>query len=127
VFLLTHQGHISFGVLATLPRPRTRARGTARRTPGTPRRPARSFRCSGGTAPPGTPDHFEVSRQNGSLSSFPLDYDKLSGQRIQQQLLTSEAISVLSRDPLVVPQPCRLTIVLIQIGAKGDVQPFETG
>jgi hypothetical protein len=24
-------------------------------------------------------------------------------------------------------QPCRLTIKLIQIGAKGDVQPFETG
>ena len=24
-------------------------------------------------------------------------------------------------------QPCRLTIALIQIGAKGDVQPFETG
>lgn len=24
-------------------------------------------------------------------------------------------------------QPCRLTIALIQIGAKGEVQPFETG
>jgi hypothetical protein len=24
-------------------------------------------------------------------------------------------------------QPCRLTMGLIQIGAKGDVQPFETG
>ena len=24
-------------------------------------------------------------------------------------------------------QPCRLTIALIQIGAKGDVQPFDTG
>ena len=24
-------------------------------------------------------------------------------------------------------QPCRLTMALIQIGAKGEVQPFETG
>jgi hypothetical protein len=24
-------------------------------------------------------------------------------------------------------QPCRLTMKLIQIGAKGDVQPFDTG
>jgi hypothetical protein len=24
-------------------------------------------------------------------------------------------------------QPCRLTMALIQIGAKGDVQPFDTG
>jgi hypothetical protein len=24
-------------------------------------------------------------------------------------------------------QPCRATIALIQIGAKGEVQPFETG
>jgi hypothetical protein len=33
----------------------------------------------------------------------------------------------LSRDPAVFVQPCRLTMKLIQIGAKGDVQPFETG
>ena len=33
----------------------------------------------------------------------------------------------LSRDPAVIDQPCRLTIALIQIGAKGDVQPFDTG
>ena len=33
----------------------------------------------------------------------------------------------LSRGPAVLAQPCRLTIVLIQIGAKGEVQPFETG
>ena len=26
-----------------------------------------------------------------------------------------------------VVQPCRLTIALIQIGAKGEVQPLETG
>src|SRR5688572_27250862 len=32
-----------------------------------------------------------------------------------------------SRDPAVFVQPCRLTMALIQIGAKGDVQPFETG
>ncbi len=31
------------------------------------------------------------------------------------------------RDPAVFVQPCRLTISLIQIGAKGDVQPFDTG
>ena len=42
-------------------------------------------------------------------------------------LLTAEAISVLSREPAVFVQPCRLTISLIQMGAKGDVQPFETG
>ena len=29
--------------------------------------------------------------------------------------------------PAVFVQPCRLTISLIQIGAKGDVQPFDTG
>ena len=28
---------------------------------------------------------------------------------------------------LAVAQPCRLTMKLIQIGAKGDVQPFDTG
>src|SRR5262249_50231643 len=33
----------------------------------------------------------------------------------------------LSRDPAVLVQPFRLTMKLIQIGAKGDVQPFETG
>ena len=35
--------------------------------------------------------------------------------------------ALLSRDPAVFVQPCRLTMALIQIGAKGDVQPFETG
>ena len=30
-------------------------------------------------------------------------------------------------DPAVFVQPCRLTMKLIQIGAKGDVQPFDTG
>ena len=35
--------------------------------------------------------------------------------------------ALLSRDPAVFVQPCRLTIALIQIGAKGDVQPFDTG
>ena len=30
-------------------------------------------------------------------------------------------------DPPVLFQPFRLTRALIQIGAKGDVQPFETG
>ena len=35
--------------------------------------------------------------------------------------------ALLSRDPAVFVQPCRLTISLIQIGAKGDVQPFDTG
>ena len=29
--------------------------------------------------------------------------------------------------PAILVQPCRLTMELIQIGAKGDVQPFETG
>jgi hypothetical protein len=29
--------------------------------------------------------------------------------------------------PAVFVQPCRFTMALIQIGAKGDVQPFETG
>jgi len=33
----------------------------------------------------------------------------------------------LSRDPAVFAQPCRLTMASIQIGAKGEVQPFETG
>ena len=37
------------------------------------------------------------------------------------------AAALLSRDPAVFVQPCRLTIALIQIGAKGEVQPFETG
>jgi hypothetical protein len=32
-----------------------------------------------------------------------------------------------SRTPVMFVQACRLTISLIQIGAKGDVQPFETG
>jgi hypothetical protein len=31
------------------------------------------------------------------------------------------------RDPAASVQPCRLTISLIQIGAKGEVQPFDTG
>jgi hypothetical protein len=31
------------------------------------------------------------------------------------------------RNPAVFAQPCRLTISAIQIGAKGDVQPFDTG
>ena len=35
--------------------------------------------------------------------------------------------ALLSRNPAVFVQPCRLTIALIQIGAKGDVQPFDTG
>ena len=35
--------------------------------------------------------------------------------------------ALLSRDPAVFAQPCRLTIASIQIGAKGEVQPFETG
>lgn len=35
--------------------------------------------------------------------------------------------AVLCRDPGVTAQPCRLTMALIQVGAKGDVQPFETG
>jgi hypothetical protein len=35
--------------------------------------------------------------------------------------------ALLSRDPAVFVQPCWLTMALIQIGAKGDVQPFETG
>ena len=35
--------------------------------------------------------------------------------------------ALLSRDPAVFVQPCRLTMKLIQIGAKGDVQPFDTG
>ena len=35
--------------------------------------------------------------------------------------------ALLSRAPAVFVQPCRLTMKLIQIGAKGDVQPFETG
>ena len=30
-------------------------------------------------------------------------------------------------NPVVFGQPCRLTISLIQIGAKGEVQPFDTG
>jgi hypothetical protein len=34
---------------------------------------------------------------------------------------------LLSRYLAVSAQPCRLTIALIQIGAKGDVQPFDTG
>jgi hypothetical protein len=29
--------------------------------------------------------------------------------------------------PAVFAQPCRLTMKLIQIGAKGEVQPFDTG
>ena len=35
--------------------------------------------------------------------------------------------ALLSRAPAVFVQPCRLTMKLIQIGAKGDVQPFDTG
>ena len=35
--------------------------------------------------------------------------------------------ALLSRDPAVFAHPCRLAMKLIQIGAKGDVQPFETG
>ena len=42
-------------------------------------------------------------------------------------LTPNEFGHVLSRDPAVFVQPFRLTIALIQIGAKGDVQPFETG
>jgi hypothetical protein len=30
-------------------------------------------------------------------------------------------------EPGEVVQPCRLTIALIQIGAKGEVQPLEMG
>lgn len=32
-----------------------------------------------------------------------------------------------ARDPAVFVQPCRLTMKLIQIGANGDVHPFDTG
>ena len=35
--------------------------------------------------------------------------------------------ALLSRDPAVFVQPCRLTISLIQIGAKGEVHPLDTG
>ncbi len=31
------------------------------------------------------------------------------------------------KDPAVFAQPCQLTMKLIQTGAKGQVQPFETG
>jgi hypothetical protein len=43
--------------------------------------------------------------------------------------VSSEApkLTGLFRDPAVFVQPFRLTIALIQIGAKGEVQPFETG
>ena len=42
-------------------------------------------------------------------------------------LLTRKAIWLLFRIPAAFAQPCRLTMKLIQIGAKGDVQPFDTG
>jgi hypothetical protein len=35
--------------------------------------------------------------------------------------------ALLARDPALFAQLCRLTMKLIQIGAKGEVQPFETG
>jgi hypothetical protein len=35
--------------------------------------------------------------------------------------------ALISRDPAVFVQPCRLTISLIQIGANGDVHPLEQG
>ena len=35
--------------------------------------------------------------------------------------------ALLSRDPALFVQPWRLTMKLIQIGAKGDVHPFDTG
>src|SRR5262249_22639674 len=35
--------------------------------------------------------------------------------------------ALLSRDPAVFAQRCRLAIASIQIGAKGEVQPLETG
>ena len=35
--------------------------------------------------------------------------------------------TLLSRDPAVFVQPCRLTMALIQMGAKGEVQPLDTG
>lgn len=35
--------------------------------------------------------------------------------------------ALLSRDPALFFQPCRLTMKLIQIGTKGGVQPFDTG
>ena len=48
-------------------------------------------------------------------------------RRCGQSASAHQAAALLSRDPAVFVQPCRLTIALIQIGAKGEVQPFETG
>ncbi len=54
----------------------------------------------------------------------PRDRRKILGSSLLPPTLLHE------RDPVgrgEVVQPCRLTISLIQIGAKGDVQPLETG
>ncbi len=40
---------------------------------------------------------------------------------------TAAAESLLSHGPTAFDPPCRRTISLIQMGAKGDVQPFDTG
>jgi hypothetical protein len=53
-------------------------------------------------------------------------YDRV-GMLTFEQGADSASCSVRVVSDAVFLQPCRLTMKLIQIGAKGDVQPFETG
>jgi hypothetical protein len=43
------------------------------------------------------------------------------------RIKAKQSNALLSRGPAVFVQACRLTMALIQIGAKGDVHPFDTG